>query len=290
METLGSFEAVLAAAEHLRAKGEKVTTRAVLALTKGSLSDISRHLRKIKADWAEAEKARDYGIGEGVINALRIDTRRHVQAALAAHQETLAEARQEIDELTEAYSASEARCQELGDELQSTRDKAAERDRSQETALAATTERIAAAEKRLRQVEVERDNALRGAEIARTEATKALLQVERADRAAGLAEERVATLGDQIEVLRQERAEALQRAAVAEQRADSADAARGEAREQIAGLQRQVETAQSELKELTARLLAAESRAASAEARLETQRPQPAPVKPAGKKPTSPQS
>jgi myosin heavy subunit len=290
-----TLDSVLSAMDELERRGERVIAENVQRITGGSMSTVSPLFRQAKDVREAAAGPRANGLGPSFTAAAYSEINRHVDFALTAQRDALESARSEADALAEEAKTALDRVESLETELAEARSLAENQRIEADKQLAAAGERTAAGEERLRQVEGERDNAIRAAEMSRTEAAKAQMNVERADKAAAQAVERVAVLERQIESLRQERAEALQRAAVAEERATGAEAARADAREQIAALQRQVEAAMAENKSLSARLLdlqvakgEAEQRAALAEARLESVGNPPEPPAPDGKKSSPP--
>lgn len=271
-----TLESVLRAMDELERRKEKANAENVQRITGGSMATVAPLLRQAKEMRETASGPAANGLGASCTAAIFSEISRHVDFALTAQREALESARNEADALIEEAKSALERVESLEAGLDNARSQAEKQRIEADLQLAATAERTAAVEERLKQVEGDRDNAIRAAEFSRTEAAKALLQVERADKAAAQAEERVVALEGQLESFRQERAEALQRAAVAEERATGADAARADSREQIVAMQRQLEAAIAENKVLSAKLLdlhvakgEAEQRAARAETRLE---------------------
>ena len=154
----------------------------------------------------------------------------------------MAEAESRETEAVEALAGAEAQIEAGAKEIATLRDRvtALEAETQKQSAIHAEAARVA--ENRISALETERKQLVEAGEAARTEAAKAMLQLERADRTASVAEQRVSDLLAQIDDVKQ--------AAVAMAKAEEAAEVKAELRERIRAMERAGEVAAKEIERL----------------------------------------
>ncbi|MHB8975521.1 MAG: DNA-binding protein [Trichloromonadaceae bacterium] len=199
MQAVATIETVRQAIQQLEDEGRKVTGRAVLAITGGSLGTVLKLIRQAQEEGDEAQNAAE--IPEALQNAIR--------AALATAGK---DARQQIeDRITlaedmrtqalEGLQAAEARIEALEADLAAVRAQAEEQQREAEKAAAVAREQQQAAQVRIHDLGAERKQLIESGEAARIEAAKATARADLAELAATKAEGRVEWLQRRVEEL-----------------------------------------------------------------------------------------
>lgn len=218
MQQVATYETVARACERLKGEGQKITGRSVAAITGGSLSTVLSYIK----DWRQ-----------GAITApsvmpseIPVELQTSILRALGlAQEEAAASLKEEIDqassreaEALEGLAEAENRIEKLIAELEKIQQQTAEERQTFETASAVSTEKIESMGTRVETLETERKQLIEAAESSRTEAAKAMLQVERADQATGKAEALVQKLETQLSAVQKEKISAEKAAAVAAQK------------------------------------------------------------------------
>ena len=122
-------------------------------------------------------------------------------------------------EALEGLAEAETQISSLTAHVAEIQQQAADKNQAAETAAAVAVERIESMTERIQSLETERKQLIEAAESSRTETAKALMQVERADRATEKAEKRLEALENQVSSCLAVKVEAEKIAAVAEQHA-----------------------------------------------------------------------
>jgi chromosome segregation ATPase len=142
-----------------------------------------------------------------------------------AQDKAAADLRREIDESNareaealEGLAEAEKQISILTAQVAEIRQLASEKDQAADKAIAVAAEKIESMAERIQALEIERRQLIESAEASRTEAAKALMQVERADQATAKAEDRLQALDVQVVECNTRKVEAEKYAAVAEQR------------------------------------------------------------------------
>lgn len=248
MQAVVTAEAVRRAIQQLEQEGTNPSARAILGLTGGSQATVLRLMKEIR----ESEAA---GVYKGEIPAALLDA---VRAAMGSvHQEAqgaaearVAEAEARETAAVEALAGAEAQIEVATLEVASLKERVTALEAETEKQAAIHAEAAAAAKQRIAGLEVERKQLVEAGEAARTEAAKAMLQLERADRTASQAEQRVSDLLAQIDDVKQARTDAEKQAAVAVATAEAAAEVKAELRSRIVVLERESEAAIKEVERL----------------------------------------
>lgn len=218
MQQIATYETVARACEQLKREGQKVTGRAVLSITGGSLGRVLGYIKEWRQGTTQAPTAMPSEIPGELQTAI-------LRALGLAQEEALAKLREETEqaasreaEALEGLAEAEKRIDDLVAKLAEIQEQSVEERQTFETASAVTAEKIESMGIRIEALETERRQLIETAEASRTEAAKALLQVERADQATGKAETRVQDLEAQLSATQNEKASAEKSAAVAEQK------------------------------------------------------------------------
>ena len=235
-----SYDLVAEICRKLNTKGQDPSYGLVAAELPGNPSKgtILKHIRtyKEKRDLAATV---DTGLSESFTLAARAEIAGHINRTTDTLGKKVEEANQAADEALAELDKSEARAEALEEELKAANHLAEQYRQAGETAAAVADQNIQNLSKRILDLEQERDHLIKAGEASRTEAAKALMQLERADKAAALAEERNKTLEQKLEDLAQVKTQAEQRAAVAEARVD-------ELKDKYASLKSDLKEAQGE--------------------------------------------
>lgn len=224
MQQVATYETVARACERLKSEGQKVTGRAVLSITGGSLGTVLRYIKKWRQGAAQAPTALPSEIPaelqSSILRALGL-----AQAEAAAKlEEDIEQATARETEALEGLANAEALIEKLAAELKELRAQFEQELQSFEKSKAVAAEKIESLESRAQDLQTERQQLVESGEKARTEAAKALLQVERADMATEKAEARVRELKVDLQTTRDEKVSAEKAQAVAEQKStDLAD-------------------------------------------------------------------
>lgn len=218
MQQIATYETVARACERLNSEGQKVTGRAVLSITGGSLGRVLGFIKEWRQGATQALTAMPSEIPAELQTAI-------LRALGLAQEEALAKIKEETEqaalreaEAFEGLAEAERRIDDLAAKLARIQKQSAEDLQTSETATAVTTEKIESMRIRIEALETERRQLIEAAEASRTEAAKALVQVERADKATGKAEAMVQKLDAQLSTVQNEKVSAEKAAAVAEQK------------------------------------------------------------------------
>jgi len=210
-------EKVGKAAEQLQREGTRVSVRNVRAITGGSMGDVAQCLRHWRDTETQAVK-NEVEISTSLHMVLKAEIVRSIDVATKDLQRDLNEARSREEELIAALAEAEQNKDALKEALAKANQDLEATSTAAEKAAAIAAQKIGDQAKRITDLEQERDQLIKAAETSRTETTKALMQLDRADQAVVKAETRQNDLEQKIESLTKEKYAAEQQAAVAEQR------------------------------------------------------------------------
>jgi chromosome segregation ATPase len=249
MQAVVNLEAVRRAIKSIEAEGGKPTARAILAQTGGSMATVLRLLKEAQEVEAAAS-CYDDALPDTLLDAIRAalgTTRQECQEAAGVR---VAEAEVRETAAVEALAGSEAQIEASAKEIATLREQVVSLEGEVEKQAAIYNEASASSKQRIAELETERKQLVEAGEAARTEAAKAMLQLERADRTAALAEQRVTDLLAQIDDVKQARTDAEKQAAVAVATAEAAGEVKAELRERIREMERAAEVAAKEIERL----------------------------------------
>ena len=247
MQKVANMETVARACQQLQSDGQKITGRAVVAITGGSLGTVLSLIKEWRQGADKAPVAQPEEIPAELQSAL-IRALGFAQDKAAENlREKIEEASAREAEALEGLAEAEKQITDLTGQVAEIRQLAAEERQRAETAAAVATEKIESMAERIQSLETERRQLIESAEASRTEAAKALMQVERADLATKKAESRLETLEMQVVECTARKVEAEKVAAVAEQK--SADMA-----EQLAETRAALSENKNESKSLSVQL------------------------------------
>lgn len=234
------YELVAEICRKLDNKGQDPSYGLVAADLPGNPSKgtVLKHIRTYKETRNLAATV-DTGLSDSFIQAARAEIAGHLARTTETLGKKVDEANRVADEALAELDKSEARGEALEEDLKAAKQLAEQYRQAGETAAAVATQNIQNLEKRVLDLEQERDQLIKAGEASRTEAAKALMQLERADKAAALAEERNQVLEQKLEGLAQARTQAEQRAAVAEARVE-------ELKEKVAGAKADLKAIQAD--------------------------------------------
>lgn len=218
MQQVANLETVSRACQQLKSEGQKITGRAVVGITGGSLGTV---LSLIK-EWRQGADKVPVAQPEEIPAELQVALTRALGFAQDKASEILKE---NIDEATareaealEGLAEAEKQIMDLAGQLAEIRQQTVEKDQAADKAAAVAAEKIESMEGRIQMLETERRQLIDAAEASRTETAKALMQVDRADQATTKAESRLETLEAQLIDCSTKKNEAEKVAAVSQQR------------------------------------------------------------------------
>ena len=263
-----SYDLVAEICRKLDSKGQDPSYGLVATELPGNPSKgtVLKHIRTYK-DNRDLAATVDTGLSEAFTQAARAEIAGHINRTTETLGKKVEEANQAADEALAELDKSEARAEILEETLKAAQHLAEQYRQAGETAAAVADQNSQTLSKRVLDLEQERDQLIKAGEASRTEAAKALMQLERADKAAAEAGERNKALEQKIEALAQVKTEAEQRAAEtternkaleqkidelaqvktgAEQRAAVAEARIEELKEKTAGIRTELKETQTE--------------------------------------------
>ena len=249
MQQIANYESVINACEQLQHNGQKVTGRAVVAITGGSLGTVLSYIKQWRQG-ASCTSPATYpeipaDLQASIIRALTM-AQEQVKEKLANDTEQAA-AREA--EALEGLAAAEKHIEKLVDQIADIAQQLIETRQAAETAAAIAEEKTTTMKTRIEDLENERRQLIESAESARTESVKAMLQVERADQATAKAEKRLQETEIQFAAIQQQKIEAEKRAALAEQKNQLQADTLAEARESLAEVKKEKMEAITEKKQ-----------------------------------------
>ena len=272
-----SYDLVAEICRKLDTKGQDPSYGLVAAELPGNPSKgtVLKHIRTYK-DNRDLAATVDTGLSEAFTQAARAEIAGHINRTTETLGKKVEEANQAADEALAELDKSEARAEALEDTLKTAQHLAEQYRQAGETAAAVADQNSQILSKRVLDLEQERDQLIKAGEASRTEAAKALMQLERADKAATEAGERNKALEQKIEDLAQVKTEAEQRAAVAaernkalEQKIEDLAQVKTEAEQRAAVAAERNKVLEQKIEDLAQVKTGAEQRAAVAEARIE---------------------
>lgn len=218
MQQVATYETVARACELLVTDGQKVTGRAVLGITGGSLGTVLGYIKEWRQGVNQARKT--------IPAEIPVDLQTSILRALElAQDKAAAKLKEEIDQATaremeavDGLRLAESRIEDLLTELARVQ-KLAEQDRHEaEKSQAVSTAKVESLSQRVQELETERRLLLDATEASRMEAAKAHLHVELADQVIAKAESQIQDIGAQLSEAKMGKVSAEKDAAVAEQR------------------------------------------------------------------------
>lgn len=218
MQQIATIEAVRSAMAKLEKNGEKVTGRAVLALTGGSLGTVMKQIAAIQEGRSSLialprEIPEDF---QGAVLKLIGQTQ---QAAATHLEKQISQAKAVEAEAIEGLTVAEEKIHALTDQLAEMQQRFDQFRQEAEKATAMADDRTEQQMKQIASLQTENQQLVASSEMARIETAKANLQLERADQAAQKAEDRARSSLEKVEELQRALADAEKGRAVAEQHA-----------------------------------------------------------------------
>ena len=218
MQKVANLESVARACQQLQADGQKITGRAVVGVTGGSLGTV---LSLIK-EWRQGADKDQVAQPEDIPAELQAALVRAIgfaqDKAAEVLKEKIADASTREAEALEGLAEAETRITSLTNQLAEVMQQAVEKDQAADRAAAVAAEKIRSMVERVQALETERRQLIESSEASRKETAKALMQVERADLATEKAESRLQAMERQVAECSAKKTEAEKIAAVAEQR------------------------------------------------------------------------
>ncbi len=218
MQQVATYETVVRACESLKNEGQKISGRAVLAISGGSLGTVLGHIKEWRQNAAQTPTNLPAEIPTELQSAILRALGFAQDEAASKLKEAIDQAGARESEALDGLTLAENRIEDLTTELTEVRSQA-DKDRQEfEKIQAVLTEKAESLTQRTQDLEIERKQLIETAEASRTETAKALLQIERADQASSKAEARVQALESELKRILEEKIVAEKAQAVAEQR------------------------------------------------------------------------
>ncbi|NTW87736.1 MAG: hypothetical protein HGB26_01115 [Desulfobulbaceae bacterium] len=218
MQQVATYETVIRACESLKSEGQKISGRAVLAITGGSLGTVLGHIKEWRKNAAQTPTNLPAEIPAELQAAVLRALGFAQDEAAAKMKEAIEQAGARESEALDGLTLAEGRIEDLTTELMEVRSQANKDRQEFEKIQAVLTEKVASLTQRTQDLETERKQLIETAEASRTETAKALLQIDRADQASSKAEAQVQKLESELERILEEKIVAEKAQAVAEQR------------------------------------------------------------------------
>jgi chromosome segregation ATPase len=162
-----------------------------------SKGTILKHIRAYK-DRRDLAATVDSGLSDSFMQAAKAEIAGHMTRTTETLEKKVQEANQAADEALVELDKSETRVEALEEELKTEKKNGESYRQEAEKKEAVALQKIQDLEKRILELEQERDQLIKAGEASRTEAAKAQMQVERADRAAALAEDKMKVLEEKL--------------------------------------------------------------------------------------------
>jgi len=162
-----------------------------------SKGTILKHIRAYK-DRRDLAATVDSGLSDSFMQAAKAEIAGHLTRTTEALEKKVQEANQAADEALAELDKSETRVEALEEELRTEKEAGENYRQEAEKKEAVALQKIEGLEKRIQELEQERDQLIKAGEASRTEAAKAQMQVERADKAAALAEDKMRVLEEKL--------------------------------------------------------------------------------------------
>ena len=248
MQQVANLENVARACRQLQDDGQKITGRAVVGITGGSLGTVLALIKEWRQEAGKALGARTEEIpadlSAALMRALSVAKDKAADLLRDQIEESITRESEALDGLAEA----ETKITELTNLVAEIRLQAAEERQAADKAIAVINEKTKSMAERIQALETERRQLIDAAEASRIEAAKASMQVERADQACAKAETRLKTLEAQFNEQATGKIEAEKIAAVADQRAADLVAQLKETKADLAETKKEGKTLAGELK------------------------------------------
>jgi chromosome segregation ATPase len=217
-----------------------------------SKGTILKHIRAYK-DRRDLAATVDSGLSEPFMQAAKAEIAAHLTRTTEALNKKVREANQAADEALAELDKSETRVEGLEEELKTERKNGELYRQEAEKKEAVALQKIQDLEKRVQELEQERDQLIKAGEASRTETAKAQMQVERADKAAALAEEKMKALEEKLSAALATNTDLEKRLAVTEAKREALEATERtrttEAKERIEELKQELNTIKIALEE-----------------------------------------
>ena len=217
-----------------------------------SKGTILKHIRAYK-DRRDLAATVDSGLSDSFMQAAKAEIAGHLTRTTEALEKKVQEANQAADEALAELDKSETRVEALEEELKTEKKNGENYRQEADKKEAVALQKIQDLEKRILELEQERDQLIKAGEASRTEAAKAQMQVERADRAAALAEEKMKVLEEKLAAALAANTDLEKRLAVTEAKREALEATERtrttEAKERIEELKQELSGIKSALEE-----------------------------------------
>jgi len=198
-----SYDDVAKVCEYLASGGTKPNQRNIRAeLGTGSIATILKHLNEWKAK--QSEPSLDIELPPIVLNTIKKAVSDAVTVNTEQLKTQLDDAKKQLLEDIALIEESEQIAKDVKIELHEYRLKTNEKELELEKNLAASNKQVEDLQAQIKALEVKLNDSLIGQEIARTEAAKAQMQVERADKATNQAESQVLSLQTELSTISNE--------------------------------------------------------------------------------------
>lgn len=201
----------------LEIEGSKISARNVYARVGGSMTTVLNYLQQYQAESAAAAAAGSAKLSDSVVKAILVEIGRQTEEAQTHAQLMIDQATERESVAVEALEVAEKQLGNLQHQLGQVKELAEQNRLVADKSEAEQNKVIEGLVRQVDALKVERQQLIEAGEAARTEAAKSQMQVERADKAAEKAEVQVAKLQEQLDLIKEQKAEALKYSAVAEQ-------------------------------------------------------------------------
>lgn len=247
MKQVATYETVAAACEQLKEENQNVTGRAVMAITGGSLGTVLKLIKQwrnnvaLNSTNATAEIPKE--LQTAIIRAIGLAQNEAVEKL----KETVEQSDSRESEALVALAQAEKRIDQLTKELETSLKRVEEVQAEAEKESAVAAEKNDTLTRRVEELKNERKQLIEAAELSRTEAAKALLQVERADQATEKAERVSRDLNIQCQEVLNQKVEIEKKLAVLSERNKTNEESLSELRNAYAQLSEENKSISSEL-------------------------------------------
>ncbi len=242
------YEMVNEICNRLDADGVKPSYRLVAVELDGTPSKktVLEHIERWRSEQALSDTVP--GLSDSIISALKLEIAEHVGHREEQSTREITALKEQNKEALDELDKTEEKNQELEERIQQLETQLAEQKQKTENLLASTASTIEQLEHQVNNLSVERKQLIESGEAARTEAARAQLQLDQANKAVLSAEKREAELNQKMAVLTSERIEFEKASAVANVRVDEVSQARNRLKEENLELKESLKEAIKESK------------------------------------------
>ncbi|WP_429885704.1 DNA-binding protein, partial [Geoalkalibacter halelectricus] len=200
-------------ADRLTKDGLKVSARAILAESGGSMSDVARHYREWRHKQELANKV-DAEVSESLLNEIKREIAKHLHTRTQQLQRALEEAGDQERDLLNFLNAAEQKQETLQRELGQTQESFSDYKQQSLQKMAVYEEKICAHQARERDLEAQRRKLQDSFDVLRTEALNSQLHAKQTQTEVDQLREQVQAMTSERAALEQQRNEARMAAAV----------------------------------------------------------------------------